>query len=731
MASLSDLTINKGGCYDQLVKKIAVYGKGGIGKSTISSNLTAALSDSDVKVMQIGCDPKHDSTRLLAGGVSQETVLDYLKDVPESHRKLGDIVEEGYKGCLCVEAGGPEPGIGCAGRGIISAFELLDELGINSIPLDLVLYDVLGDVVCGGFAVPLRNNYADTVYIVTSGEFMSIYAANNILRGTANYDPNRIGGLIFNSRGDDEERERIKRFSEAVCIPVVAEFARSKEFLEAERLGKTVVEAFPDSEITKVFRKLAETVIKGKKHPAKFLSEAELEDVVLGRSINRKTVWHAPENVIVKEKKRYSSRNVHRKEILHGCSFSGAASVTFSIDGLYTMLHSPRSCAQYTFQLISNSVRRSYSRNVVQMSSFIDPLIKCTDMNESMMIFGGSDKLDKDLRAVICEGHKNIALITSCPSGIIGDDVLNVIERITKDHADVSIVPIIEDGNIRGDFMQGVIDASLALMRSVSEKGLKKTQTVNLVGIKTLATNCTTNALFVKEVLEAMDLEVNCNCIGNTSVESIRNISSAELSILLTPDRFAMMLRDFLVDEFDLEFTKAVVRPGLKETTAWIREIGKRFNRKEKAETVIRSIEEEYERRASVLRKDLDGISTYVVGTQKDIGWILEAMKRCGMVIQRAVITDLSDHSKDIDLDVDHDLEVLGAKDIEDVRKDIMDRRPKLLLSTYPLDTGAGTEESYIPIAPDVGPYSGLELAETWVKRLKAPREEGWKKDVI
>ncbi|MDR0198274.1 MAG: AAA family ATPase, partial [Methanomassiliicoccaceae archaeon] len=146
------------------MRRIAVYGKGGIGKSTISANLTAALTANGKKVMQIGCDPKHDSTRLLTSGKDQRTVLEYLRSTKEGERRLEDVTERGYGGCICVEAGGPEPGVGCAGRGIISAFDLLDALGIKDMEIDIVTYDVLGDVVCGGFAVPLRNDHADTVY---------------------------------------------------------------------------------------------------------------------------------------------------------------------------------------------------------------------------------------------------------------------------------------------------------------------------------------------------------------------------------------------------------------------------------------------------------------------------------------------------------------------------------------------------------------------------------------
>ena len=713
------------------MKRVAVYGKGGIGKSTISSNLTAALSENGVRVLQIGCDPKHDSTRLLTDGLRQETVLEYLKEVPETHRKLDDVVETGYRGCLCVEAGGPEPGIGCAGRGIISAFELLDQLGIESIPLDLILYDVLGDVVCGGFAVPLRNSYADTVYIVTSGEFMSIYAANNILRGTANYNPDRIGGLIFNSRGDPEERLRVERFSKAVRIPVVAEFSRSREFLEAEQVRKTVVETYPDSPITGSFRKLAEAVMRDEKHTANYLTETELENVVLGHSVAVEKIPKHEKTIIAQEKKRYSSRNVHRKEILHGCAFSGASSVTSSITNLVTILHSPRSCAQFAFQMTANSVRRSYATTTAPLSAFADPLVQCTDMCESAMIFGGTEKLEAQIRSAIADGNRSIAVISSCPSGIIGDDVGQVIDRLRNEFKDVLIMDLREDGNLNGDFMQGVIDASLGLILSTAVKDLEKTDSVNLVGYKTLATNSTVNVDSVRNILTRMGIKINCTCVGNTDIADLRNMTAAKLNLQLYPDRFAFMLRDFMVDEYAAEFAECIIRPGLNETRKWIREVGKFFDRTSEADGLINEIETEYRSRVAHLRPMLEGRSIYLVAIHKDINWIMEVIHECGMDLKKAVVMDLTDHSKDYDLDIDYPVTVCTKGNVPKLKDDIISKDPDIIVSIYPMGLGTRAEECFLPVAPDIGPYSGPDLAESWARSLQAPKEEGWRKDVV
>jgi nitrogenase iron protein len=229
--------------------RLAIYGKGGIGKSTIPANLSAAWAAARQRVLQVGCDPKRDSTRLLLGGRQLNTVMDYLRAVPPGQQSLTDIVAPGYAGVHCVEAGGPEPGVGCAGRGILSTFALLERLGLNLTDYDLVLYDVLGDVVCGGFAVPLRPAYTDHICLVTSGEFMSIYAANNILRGVANYEGEtpRFAGIILNCRGVSDEIERVRRFAAAVEAPVLAVIPRHELFRQAEEKGRTIIQDFPDS----------------------------------------------------------------------------------------------------------------------------------------------------------------------------------------------------------------------------------------------------------------------------------------------------------------------------------------------------------------------------------------------------------------------------------------------------------------------------------------------------
>lgn len=245
------------------MKRIAFYGKGGIGKSTTVSNLAAAMANMGLVVLQIGCDPKADSTRNLAEGKNIPTVLDVIREKGDA--ELEDIIYKSTSGVLCVESGGPVPGVGCAGRGIITAFEKLEELDVyEAYSPDIILYDVLGDVVCGGFAMPIRGGYADEVCIVTSGEMMSLYAASNIsqaVRSFGNRGYAKLKGLIFNAKNFDGEEELVKKAAEEINTDILFRIPRDASIQKAEEIGKTVVEALPKSEMSQKYQMLASLLL--------------------------------------------------------------------------------------------------------------------------------------------------------------------------------------------------------------------------------------------------------------------------------------------------------------------------------------------------------------------------------------------------------------------------------------------------------------------------------------
>ena len=246
------------------MRKVAIYGKGGIGKSTTTQNTVAGLVEMGKKVLVVGCDPKADSTRLLLGGLAQKSVLDTLREEGEDV-ELDDIRKPGYGNTWCVESGGPEPGVGCAGRGIITSINMLEQLGAYDPGegLDYAFYDVLGDVVCGGFAMPIRDGKAEEIYIVCSGEMMAMYAANNICKGIMKFAQSgnvRLGGLICNSRAVDNEREMIEELARKLGTQMIAFVPRDNDVQRAEINRKTVIEWNPTVKQADAYRTLARAI---------------------------------------------------------------------------------------------------------------------------------------------------------------------------------------------------------------------------------------------------------------------------------------------------------------------------------------------------------------------------------------------------------------------------------------------------------------------------------------
>jgi nitrogenase iron protein NifH len=268
------------------MRKVAIYGKGGIGKSTTTQNTVAGLAEMGKKVMVVGCDPKADSTRLLLGGLAQKTVLDTLREEGEDV-ELEDVMKAGYRSTSCVESGGPEPGVGCAGRGIITSINLLEQLGAYEPDkeLDYVFYDVLGDVVCGGFAMPIRDGKAEEIYIVCSGEMMAMYAANNICKGIVKFAQAgtvRLGGLICNSRKVDNEQNMIEEFAKRLGTQMIHFIPRDNMVQKAEINRKTVIDYDPVHPQADEYRMLAKKIDENKNFVVpKPLTIAELEELLV------------------------------------------------------------------------------------------------------------------------------------------------------------------------------------------------------------------------------------------------------------------------------------------------------------------------------------------------------------------------------------------------------------------------------------------------------------------
>ncbi len=258
--------LSSGTYYGDLMRQVAIYGKGGIGKSTTTQNTVAALAEYGKKVLVVGCDPKADSTRLLLHGMHQRTVLDTLREEGDDV-ELDAVLKLGFMDVRCVESGGPEPGVGCAGRGIITSINLLEQLGAYTPDLNYVFYDVLGDVVCGGFAMPIREGKAREIYIVASGEMMALYAANNISKGIAKFAQNgevRLGGIICNSRKADNEYELVKAFAEELGTQLIHFVPRDNIVQRAEINKKTVIDFDSTANQANEYRKLAKAIDENK-----------------------------------------------------------------------------------------------------------------------------------------------------------------------------------------------------------------------------------------------------------------------------------------------------------------------------------------------------------------------------------------------------------------------------------------------------------------------------------
>ncbi|WFD10705.1 nitrogenase component 1 [Tepidibacter hydrothermalis] len=728
------------------MKEIAIYGKGGIGKSTICANISASLSLNNKNILQIGCDPKHDSTRLLMRGKNITTVLDYIKVTNPLEYNLNDILFKGFNEISCIEAGGPEPGVGCAGRGILTTFELLDRLGIKKNNYDFIMYDVLGDVVCGGFAVPIRKEYADVIYIVTSGEYMSLYAANNILRGIKNFDfdKKRVAGLIFNKRGIKDEDKRIENFSKAVDLPICAVFPRSDEFSLSEKKGITLVENYTSSHIKDKFINLSKTMINNiELHEAKPLSDSKLEEIVLDRKIyesnktnteeiseikETRSEINKNEDVDLKNPNAFLSKNVISKEPLHGCAFNGAITMSVHVKDAVVIGHSPKSCCHISYQSISSAGRRNLFERGSLLPVPISPNLVCSNMDESSMVFGGIDLLKEKIHNIKKYNPKAIIVVSSCPSGIIGDD-LTQIENLSLD---LPIIHIDADGNLAGDYMQGMIMSYMNIAKSLIKKDVKPIpNTVNIIFEKVVAKNTSKNFETINKMLNTLGITVNCRYLCETSVEKIQNFKSAQLNLLANKDYMGRMMEKFFIKEYNAKFLDVPFPIGFSETKNWLNKVAAFFNKEDLVNNILSVNEKIYKEEIERIKPYLKDKKLMIVTYNHSIDWIIETALSLEMDIVKVGILNFSQDNLFI-TKFKNRFNVEENYDQNNRLNDIKTLNPDIILSNY---TSSNLDKDVfadtIPHCPDVGFFSGLDLAKRWAKLFKLNIKEGWRKDEI
>lgn len=694
--------------------QIAIYGKGGIGKSTVSSNISYISAKKGIKVLQIGCDPKHDSTKNLLGGKDQHTVLESMDAESVDKLTLDSLLMSSPSGVDCIECGGPEPGIGCAGRGIITAMNELKRLGLNKDDYDIVLYDVLGDVVCGGFAVPLRKEYADVVYLVTSGEFMAVYAANNILRGIKNHsgDKPRVGGIILNCRGMEDEIGLVSRFSRAVSIPIVCAIPRDGHFAISEREGKTISEMFPDSEPVSEYQKLVNNIeghIDGTSELfiADPLTDYELDQLLKGKEIERTA---SP----------YQGHKSIRKSDGEACAARAAAMSLCGVKDLKIIIHGPRACGYNMCNIRDVHLLSDIKTNPNLDVTFTDNML-CTDMDDNDSIFGGIRKLDELLRKLCDSGSHNIAIVTACIPGIIGDDVTSCIERFEKEYEGLKILDVRTDGNLTGSAFAGMRMVRQALLSLTDmdvqpEKGL-----VNILSATGM--NSSHDRARLEELLSCVGLKLNTVMFNGCTVDDVINCRRAEFCL-------PMSRRDLqpencsIIEAKGMTIRRNIIPCGVEDTRKWLEE----FQTPENKDTIseyLRIKEARYQKKVESAKTVLQDKTIFLIGwLDRPLDWIADALKDAGVKIVGATsIGPLS--GRPFHSDRHTDVPLIEGSNGTVLLEDIATLDPDLVLGSFrgeglnrfkngPIPPGSVSFDASIDLLDHVCNLIRIPLKTTW-----------------
>ncbi|WP_400204563.1 nitrogenase component 1 [Methanomethylophilus alvi] len=604
--------------------KLAVYGKGGIGKSSISSNLSYILSERGMKVLHVGCDPKHDSTRLLTGGVPQRTFMDSF-----SGRGEGDVIESGTNGIYCVECGGAEPGIGCAGKGMAAMLDYVERNTPDD--TDVRVCDVLGDVVCGGFSVPMRRDNVDGIILVVSEEFMSIYAANNILRGIRNLNGGRcVLGMVLNSR-DPEGRSRVEAFSEAAGVRILGEISRSAVFSKAEGAGKTVSELFPDSPAYKQLAHIADMVcdaVSGRLEPlsASPLSDKAMMQIAAGQPVTDR------DPPAVRTDCSFDSFDSERAitykgdYVMPACTSHGAAEALLAIEDAAVVMHGADNCAfldEYAWtresywQGFSSGRRRTcnlYSSGLDGRKAFA----------------GEREALKAAITEAVEDGFRYVFVVPTCTSEIIGADIDGCIADLGDVGAKVVGVP--EDDRFLASKFGCYSGAMTALCRMMDWDMPEVPGTVSFLGMTPGYLVRKENREYVDSLLSAFGLRRNGALVDVGRMEDVLKVPSSQYLVQVHRHPMNDRAAKAVAGRRKVHLVESM--GGMRGVREWVAAFSEMTGLREAGSVFLEKEEKAYSEVISSLRPKAEGRKVlFYVRSDADLDWHIDVLTDLGMEV--------------------------------------------------------------------------------------------------
>jgi len=659
---------------------------------------------------------------------------------------LNNVLYTGYKGIKCIECGGPEPGIGCAGRGVIRMVDLLRDHGLNTDEFDYVFFDVLGDVVCGGFAVPMRDGYASEVYIVTSGEYASIYAANNIARGLKRFSATRgkLAGVIGNERGTKRERELIINFARMIGTEMTAFIPRSELILEAELSLKTVIEYAPDSGLANAFRSLADAIESNQKATMPTpVAEDELEDYVSEYIFGSKPVrhpasppssLHSPKNVaepvkVLKKENEArpltkSDGDCAKRKPVYGCALAGAYTVISQIKDAVAIMDSPRGCA---FTCLCIDVGAA---SVLDRDETVPPNLLCINMSDRDAVFGSERSLEESVLGVSRRiSPKAVFLITSCPSGIIGNDILGIAERLRSENIDA--VPVATDGVIGGDFYTGMATAyNIVAEHFIDDRVEAQGNSVNLIGEQSLSTVTDRNYAELEKIIHGLGLKINCRFVRNASVEQLRNFKRATLNIPVGEGPVVGELIDRFRSRYGVDKADLPLPYAFQQTSEFTRILSSKFGKEKEGEKIISQARIRYESELAKLKSRFSGKKVLVSSYTNNIDWLISTLLDLDVKVQKVCLFGTPYYKSRFSSEYGGKNEMEFGCTMERFDRYIAEIKPDLVLAnTEPKRIAHNVQYGVFPASPAQGFLSGIEYARRWASNFSVPFTEGWRYD--